>query len=89
MRESFRYVTCVARNAQALDLGARIRTAREEAGLSQVGLAEELKQGERTIQSWERNERVPRLPALMRLAVRLDKPVAYFYENGAEPKAAA
>lgn len=65
---------------QAPDIGARIKEAREMLGLSQTALADELGQGERTVQAWERNERTPRLKSLMRLARLSDRPVSWFYE---------
>jgi transcriptional regulator with XRE-family HTH domain len=65
-----------------VDIGARIKEAREEIGLSQLALAKELEVGERTVQAWEANDRTPRLGALQRLALRTRKPVTFFYGNG-------
>lgn len=73
------YGTFVAQQMQAPDIGAKIKQAREEIGLTQIQLALELGQAERTVQAWERNERTPRLPALTALAERTEKPVAFFY----------
>lgn len=71
------------------DVGGQIRKARDASGLSQVALAERLGVGERTLQSWERNERYPRLDALQQLAEMLGQPVAYFYGDDEPDRAAA
>lgn len=77
------YIPCVSSPQVAQpDIGAQIRKARDAANLSQVQLAEQLKLGERTVQAWERNERTPRLGALIALAAHLGQPVAFFYGNG-------
>ena len=73
------YVTFVAKEKQAPDVGARIKEARETLGLSQTALAEQLGQGERTVQAWERNERTPRMGSLTRLASLSDRPVSWFF----------
>lgn len=73
-------------NAFTPDVGAQIRKAREEAGLTQVQLAEQLDQAERTVQAWERNERTPRMPALVALAAHLGQPVAFFYGDANLPE---
>lgn len=65
-----------------VDIGARIKQARREAGLTQFELAAKVDQAPRTIQTWEANDRTPRLGALMRLALALGKPVDFFYGNG-------
>lgn len=49
-------------------------------GLSQIALATQLGQGERTVQAWERNERTPRMDSLLRLASLSERPVSWFYE---------
>lgn len=74
------YVMFVAMEMQAPDVGARIKEARELLGLSQTALADELGAGERTVQAWERNERTPRLKALLRLSELSGRPVSWFYE---------
>lgn len=65
-----------------IDVGGRIREARQEAGLTQSELAAKVEQAPRTIQAWEGNDRTPRLGALKRLALALGKPVGFFYGNG-------
>lgn len=67
-----------------IDIGGRIKQARQEAGLTQFQLAAKVEQAPRTIQAWEGNDRTPRLGALKRLALALGKPVSYFYGNGEE-----
>jgi transcriptional regulator with XRE-family HTH domain len=67
------------------DVGGQIRKARDAAGISQVELAIRLRCGERTVQSWERNERTPRIDALGALAAELGQSVAYFYGSD-DPK---
>lgn len=73
-------------NASTPDVGAQIRKAREESCLTQVQLAEQLGQAERTVQAWERNERTPRMPALIALAAHLGQPVAFFYGDANLPE---
>jgi transcriptional regulator with XRE-family HTH domain len=63
----------------------RVREARALLGLSQVALAKALGQAERTVQARERDERTPRIGSLVRLAERVDRPVAWFYGDGDEP----
>lgn len=58
--------------------------ARQAAGLTQVQLAEKTGQAPRTIQAWERGERHPRIDGLTRVALVVDRPIAWFYENGSE-----
>jgi transcriptional regulator with XRE-family HTH domain len=64
------------------NIGAQIRKARDVAGISQVELAKRLGCGERSVQAWERNERTPRLGALIAIADELGQHVAYFYGDG-------
>lgn len=88
---SYAYVACVKRtwydscvsstDRDVLDIGGRIRKAREHAGLTQVQLAEQLGQAERTVQAWEGNTRTPRPGALLHLAETLGRPVSWFYEE--------
>jgi transcriptional regulator with XRE-family HTH domain len=79
----------VVEKAQAPNVGARIREARELLGISQMALARQLGQGERTIQAWERNERTPRLDSLTHLAALVGRPVSWFYEVVDEPTTGA
>ncbi len=73
------YVSCVQPVKSVPNVGAQIRKARNAAGLSQVALATKLKIAERTVQSWEANERTPRLAGLTSLARSLGQPVGFFY----------
>jgi transcriptional regulator with XRE-family HTH domain len=61
------------------DVGDQLRKARLAVGISQVTLAQHTGYSERAIQSWERNERTPRLKHLIRLASTLGQEVAFFY----------
>ena len=61
------------------NVGAQIRKARTASKLSQVDLAKRLGYAERSIQAWERGERLPRLPNLVALADALGQDVAFFY----------
>lgn len=61
------------------DFGRQIRRARAATGLSQVQLAERLGRSERTVQTWEANERNPRLDNLIALADCLGQPLPFFY----------
>ena len=69
------------RTAQAIHVGKRVQQARKQTGLTQAQLAAELGLALRTLQSWEYGERSPRLEAFGRLALRLGKPIAWFYEG--------
>jgi transcriptional regulator with XRE-family HTH domain len=71
--------TCVIEGTQ-VGIGARIKEAREDLGLTQAALGLEIAVAARTVQSWELNERVPRLAQLQRLALRTDRPISWFYE---------
>lgn len=72
--------TCVIEGLQ-VGIGARIKQARDETGLTQAALGAEINVAARTVQSWELNERTPRLVQLTRLATRTGKPVSWFYET--------
>lgn len=67
--------------SSAPDVGSQIRKARDAAGLSQVELARQIGQAERTVQAWESNTRTPRMDGLVALARALDQPVAFFYTD--------
>jgi DNA-binding XRE family transcriptional regulator len=81
------YVVCVSSAGEQIrkpDIGARIREARDGIGLSQVQFAKALKLAERTVQAWEGNDRTPRLDALLKVAEKTGRPVAFFYGDGSE-----
>jgi transcriptional regulator with XRE-family HTH domain len=68
-----------------MDVGARIREARREAGLTQQMLADRCGCTSRAVQNWERGDAQPRLESLVDLARALDWPLASFIsflENG-------
>jgi transcriptional regulator with XRE-family HTH domain len=58
------------------EIGARIRTARNHAGLTQIQLGERVGRDHRTIHRWEYAERIPNLEDLLLLADALDTPLA-------------
>ncbi|GGY72981.1 hypothetical protein GCM10010300_15430 [Streptomyces olivaceoviridis] len=58
------------------EIGARIRTARLHAGLTQVQLGERVGRDHRTIHRWEYAQRIPNLEDLLLLADALDVPPA-------------
>lgn len=58
------------------EIGARIRTARRDAGLTQLQLGERVGRDHRTIHRWEYAERIPNLEDLLLLADALDMPLA-------------
>jgi len=61
------------------DIGSQIRKARLAAGLTQIQAAALLEVAERTYQSWEANQRTPRMDGLTRLAAVFEQPVVFFY----------
>ena len=60
-------------------VGARIRAAREERGLTQRGLASRTKRRQATISDYERGMMQPDATTLVLLAEALEKPVTYFF----------
>lgn len=65
----------------ALDLGARIKQARERSGLSQDDLASELHRDQRAVSEMETGKRrisATELPVIARV---LNVPLLYFYEG--------
>ena len=64
--------------------GARVRTARAEAGLTLMELAKRSGVTRDTISKIERNVHEPQAGTLAKIAAALDRPVAYFTE-GSEP----
>lgn len=65
---------------ETVDIGARIKEAREATGMSQLAFAKALRIGERTVQAWEGNTRTPRLGMLELVAEKTNRPVSWFYE---------
>jgi transcriptional regulator with XRE-family HTH domain len=64
-------------------IGARIRGARREAGLSNASFARAMSVGERTASRWQSGVLVPSLSRLYAIAQVLDKPVSYFVDEQA------
>lgn len=62
--------------ARRREIGARIRTARLHANLTQLQLGERIGRDHRTIHRWEYATRVPDLEDLLLLADALDVPLA-------------
>src|SRR5690606_18405145 len=60
-------------------VGARIRQAREELGLTQEGLAEILGVQVPTVSRWETGVYTPKRVPLPKIAECLKKPVSWFY----------
>ncbi len=67
-------------NAQVPNVAARIKEARESAGLSQRELGLAVGHATRTVQSWEHSDRMPRFDALSAVAEATGKTVGWFYE---------
>ncbi|MFF8953905.1 helix-turn-helix domain-containing protein [Streptomyces sp. NPDC014940] len=61
--------------ARRREIGARLRTARRDAGLSQVALAERIGRDHRTVHHWEYATSVPTLTDLLLLADALGVPL--------------
>ena len=66
-----------------MTLGARIRAAREEQRLSIEALAESLGVHRRTLERWESGEIQPSRRKVSLIALLLDKPVEWFYQEEA------
>lgn len=66
--------------------GARVRTARAEAGLTLMKLADKSGVTRDTISKIERGVHTPQAGTLAKLAKALDRPVSYFTEEGELPK---
>lgn len=62
--------------ARRREIGARIRTARERAGLTQLQLGNLIGRDHRTIHRWEYAQRIPTLEDLLLLTDALDVPIA-------------
>lgn len=62
-------------------IGQRIREMREAAGLTQAEVAAELGVTRQTLARMERGEAPVDSDMLLRLAIHLDRPVGYFYED--------
>ena len=57
------------------EIGARIRTARLTANLTQVQLAERIGRDHRTVHRWEYAERIPNLTDLLLVAAAVGVPI--------------
>lgn len=68
----------------AKTLGSRIKSAREEAKLSQLQVAVALGVSDKTISGYESSRISPPINKLKKLADLLKKPIAYFV--GSDPK---
>ncbi|WP_236053380.1 helix-turn-helix domain-containing protein [Streptomyces musisoli] len=67
------------------EIGARIRTARLRAQLTQMQLAERIGRDHRTVHRWEYAYRCPDLEDLLLLADALSvRPEDFFHDDGAE-----
>jgi transcriptional regulator with XRE-family HTH domain len=62
-------------SARRREIGARIRTARERAGLTQLQLGNRIGRDHRTIHRWEYATRTPNLADLLLLAHAVDVPL--------------
>ncbi|MEV4227222.1 helix-turn-helix transcriptional regulator [Streptomyces bobili] len=62
--------------ARRREIGERIRTARKDAGLSQVELGERIGRDHKTVHRYEYGTRVPNLEDLLLIADALDVPLA-------------
>lgn len=71
-----------------LAVGARIREAREERGMTQRGLASRINRRQATISDFERGMMQPDATTLVRLAEVLQKPVTYFFPPPWGPRVA-
>lgn len=63
-----------------LIVGLRIKTARDEAGLTVEAVAREMNVSSRTVAGWQSGRSRPSYERLIRLAELLQKPPSYFLE---------
>lgn len=64
-----------------MEVGAKIKKAREAAGLTQVQLAAALNVEQSTVSRWERDDPTPSLYWLVAIATATGQTVAYFLEE--------
>ena len=63
------------------DLPRKIRVARDQAGLTQVALAERLGVEQSAVSRWESGASAPSVWRLQRIARETDKPISFFLEE--------
>ncbi len=66
-------------------MGELIRTAREEAGLSQRDLAEKIFRRQAALSDMENGKMEPNASTIVYLAFTLNKPISYFFPNAFKP----
>jgi transcriptional regulator with XRE-family HTH domain len=71
---------------QARDIGTRLRTERESAGLSVAELAERASIDEATVSEIEEGAQTPSVGILLNLARALGVPAGHFFEMGTPPR---
>jgi transcriptional regulator with XRE-family HTH domain len=64
--------------AQSRDMGLKIRRARIEAGMSQTALGDSIGVSFQQIQKYEKGVNRVSMPALIRVAAAVDKPITHF-----------
>lgn len=62
-------------------LGQRIKTARDDAGVSIRQIATELDVDPRTVNRWQSDNATPSVERLLKLARLLDRPPSYFLDE--------
>jgi len=63
------------------NIGAKIKTAREDAKMSQLQVAVALSVSDKTISGYESNRICPPIDKLQQISDLLKKPITYFLEN--------
>ena len=65
--------------------GEKIRQARNDAGLSQAGLARAIESREQNIVRWENDQHAPRFEHVAAIAAATGKPLEFFLAEEAAP----
>jgi transcriptional regulator with XRE-family HTH domain len=66
---------------QSNTIGAKIKLARTEAGLSTNRLAVELAVDPRTVARWQSNEVTPSIERILRIAAVTNQPAEFFFSE--------
>ena len=64
-----------------IDIGKKIRQARDDAGLTQAELAEKIDRRQAAISDMENAKMEPNVATIVRLAIVLEKPISYFFPS--------
>ena len=69
-----------------MEVGARVKRAREAAGMTQVELARALNVEQSTVSRWERDDPTPSLRWLSEIATATAQPLPFFFNEAREAR---